>query len=348
MLSTIRSRNLSNENEEKFIQERIMGFERNAAELSHVFADYTRKAASLRDKGDDISKAALAFSDSETINKTLSDETENFANCMSAISDYGDSRINSINKKVIDELKEYGIICKRAKVGVRSIYSVRQKEIARKKNLDRLRDGNPGNRHLVLQAETEMVKASAELARTAHNLEEEILTFERQKIHDFKTILLDFIAVEMGYHARVIEVLTKAYNHVANINEDSDVQEFKQSVLLPETTPHEVTMKGRRPTVRQSQSLGSLSRISSGKQISERPSRNSPGITRHNIGIPKPSQERRPGINKARSQDELGNEPKAKRDYDYDSDTVSETATSEQQSVKSEHVSPFLAKHFSK
>lgn len=69
-----------------------------------------------------------------------------------------------------------------------------------------------------------MVKATTEVARTVHNLEEQITTFEKQKLHDTKSILLDFISTEMGYHAKVIEILTKAYQDVDSINEETDLK----------------------------------------------------------------------------------------------------------------------------
>lgn len=75
-----------------------------------------------------------------------------------------------------------------------------------------------------MQAETELVKATAELSKTVHNIEEKASTFERQKLHDVKSILLDFISIEMGYHARALEVLSKTYSLVDGVNEDSDLE----------------------------------------------------------------------------------------------------------------------------
>lgn len=83
-----------------------------------------------------------------------------------------------------------------------------------------------------VNAETELVKATAEVSRTIHGLEDQITTFEKQKLQDTKSILLDFISIEMGYHAKVIEILTTAYQDVASINEEVDLKVINYQLLL--------------------------------------------------------------------------------------------------------------------
>lgn len=210
--------------EAKFIQDRITSVERNTAELCHVFGEYSRKAARLRDKGDELARVTVTYAEYEDINKSLSNGLYNFSNCMSTIGDYGDMRVQNIDSKVISGLSRYETICKHAKDEVKQIYAAREKEMQRKKQLDRIRERNPRNRQLVVKAETELVKATAEVSRTIHTLEEQITTFERQKLHDMKEILLDFVVTEIGYHAKSLEILTKAYQDVNSINEETDLE----------------------------------------------------------------------------------------------------------------------------
>jgi hypothetical protein len=56
------------------------------------------------------------------------------------------------------------------------------------------------------------------------NLDEKSTEFEKQKLHDIKSILLDFVSVEMGYHARALEVLTNAYKGISSIDEEADLE----------------------------------------------------------------------------------------------------------------------------
>lgn len=69
---------------------------------------------------------------------------------MSSISDYGDVRVKNIDKKVVDGLSKYESICKHAKEEVKQIYFARDRELARKRQLDRLRERNPRNRQQIV------------------------------------------------------------------------------------------------------------------------------------------------------------------------------------------------------
>lgn len=57
-------------------------------------------------------------------------------------------------------------------------------------------------------------------------------TFEKQKLHDLKTILLNYITTEMGYHAKCLELLTKAYQDINRIDEEADLQVIQNLVTI--------------------------------------------------------------------------------------------------------------------
>lgn len=48
--------------------------------------------------------------------------------------------------------------------------------------------------------------------------------FEKRKLKDIKTILLDFIAIEMKQHTKALEILTATYQDVDDIDEKKDFQ----------------------------------------------------------------------------------------------------------------------------
>lgn len=58
------------------------------------------------------------------------------------------------------------------------------------------------------------MKASVEVSRVVKGLEEQIDTFEKRKLHDLKTILLDFIIIELSFHAKTLELLKIGRAHV--------------------------------------------------------------------------------------------------------------------------------------
>ncbi|RLU18454.1 hypothetical protein DMN91_008811 [Ooceraea biroi] len=61
------------------------------------------------------------------------------------------------------------------------------------------------------QAESELMKASVEMSQVVKGLEEQINSFERRKLHDLKSVLLDFVTIELRFHRKALELLTKAY-----------------------------------------------------------------------------------------------------------------------------------------
>lgn len=68
------------------------------------------------------------------------------------------------------------------------------------------------------------MKASVEVSRVVKGLEEQIDTFEKRKLHDLKTVLLDFIIIELSFHAKTLELLTKGYQDIAEIDEVKDLE----------------------------------------------------------------------------------------------------------------------------
>lgn len=124
--------------------------ERTISELCNAFGEYSRKAARIRDKGDQLAQVTSSYAEYEDINKSLSEAMMGFSSCMSIISDYGDVRVQNVDKKVVNGLAQYENVCKRAKEDVKQIYSVRDKELTRKRQLDKLREKNPRNRQQIV------------------------------------------------------------------------------------------------------------------------------------------------------------------------------------------------------
>lgn len=124
--------------------------ERTVAEFCNAFGEYSRKAARIRDKGDQLAQATVTYAEYEDINTSLSNALAGFSNCMSLIGDYGDVRVHNIDKRVVSDLGRYEGICKHAKEEVKQIYYVRDRELARKRQLDRLRERNPRNRQQIV------------------------------------------------------------------------------------------------------------------------------------------------------------------------------------------------------
>lgn len=85
-----------------------------------------------------------------------------------------------------------------------------------------------------------MSKAAAESSQVQRALEEHIEIFERKKILDIKTILMEFVMSELRFHAEALEVYTEAYRSLMEINVDSDFQVLHCLKLI---VPQETEMK---------------------------------------------------------------------------------------------------------
>ncbi|CAK9799656.1 CBY1-interacting BAR domain-containing protein 1 [Anthophora plagiata] len=267
----LRSRSQSSvwEQEAKFVQDRISNVEKHFAELCTTFAAYTRKAARLRDKGDEVAKVIQTYAQSETINRSLSTGLTNFSQTLSIIGDYRDAKVQRFDAKIIAPLSQYATICKHARDDVKSTFTARDKELTRKRHLDRLRERNPRNRQMISQAESELMKASVEVSRVVKGLEEQIDSFEKRKLHDLKTILLDFIVIELSFHAKAVELLTKAYQDITEIDEVNDLGDFREMMHVPDSVARLTTVG--RTSFRQAYSLTNLaSRFASSPMIPQK------------------------------------------------------------------------------
>ncbi|RLU25907.1 hypothetical protein DMN91_002069 [Ooceraea biroi] len=82
-------------------------------------------------------------------------------------------------------------------------------------------------------AESEVMKASVEVSRVVKGLEEQINSFERRKLHDLQSVLLDFVIIELRFHTKALELLTKAYQDIVSIDEIKDLENnFLKSKFL--------------------------------------------------------------------------------------------------------------------
>ncbi|XP_032683390.1 protein FAM92A isoform X2 [Odontomachus brunneus] len=252
----IRSQSSVCEQEAKFVQDRITGVEKHFAELCTIFAAFTRKTARLRDKGDELAKIIHIYADSETVNRSLSTGLTNFSETLSVIGDYRDAEVQRLDAKVVAPLSQYATICKHARDDVKNTFSARDRELARRRHLDKVRERNPRNRQMISQAESELMKASVEVSRVVKGLEEQIDSFERRKLHDLKSILLDFVTVELSFHTKALELLTKAYQDVAAIDEIKDLEEFREVMRVSDSVARLDTVG--RTSFRQAYSLTNL------------------------------------------------------------------------------------------
>ncbi|XP_008146768.1 CBY1-interacting BAR domain-containing protein 1 [Eptesicus fuscus] len=214
------------------LQNAVTNVEKHFGELCQIFAAYVRKTARLRDKADLLVNEVNVYAATETPN--LKQGLKNFADEFAKLQDYRQAEVERLEAKVVEPLKAYGTIVKLKRDDLKATLTARNREAKQLTQLERTRQRNPSDRHVISQAETELQRATMDATRTTRQLEETIDNFEKQKIKDIKTIFSEFITIEMLFHGKALEVYTAAYQNIQKIDEEEDLEVFRNSLYPPD------------------------------------------------------------------------------------------------------------------
>ncbi|XP_035749797.1 protein FAM92A [Egretta garzetta] len=223
---------LSRDNQTRQIQDAVSNVEKHFGELCQIFAGYVRKTARLRDKADLLVNEIYAYAATETPNLKVG--LKNFADEFSRLQDYRQAEVDRLEAKVVEPLKSYGTIVKLKRDDLKATLTAKNREAKQLSQLEKTRQRNPSDRHIISQAESELQRASLDATRTTRQLEETIDNFEKQKIKDIKNIFSEFITIEMLFHGKALEIFTAAYQNIQNIDENEDLEVFRSSLYPPD------------------------------------------------------------------------------------------------------------------
>ncbi|XP_066481805.1 CBY1-interacting BAR domain-containing protein 1 [Tiliqua scincoides] len=222
----------SRDSQTRQVREAVSNVEKHFGELCQIFAAYIRKTARLRDKADLLVNEIHAYAATETPSLKLG--LKNFANELSKLQDYRQAEVERLEAKVVEPLKCYGTIVKLKREDLKVTLTAKNREAKQLSQLERTRQRNPSDRHIISQAESELQRASLDATRTSRQLEETIDNFEKQKIRDIKNIFSEFITIEMLFHGKALEIYTAAYQNIQNIDENEDLEVFRSSLYPPD------------------------------------------------------------------------------------------------------------------
>lgn len=218
------------QNQAKFMQDRITIVQKHFGNLCETFGGYARALCKVRDNGDRVAMGVLALAMDETLNETAKNSLGDFAEHFSAVQDYEESQVRRIEERVIKPLMNYGTSCKQAKERLKKACAIRKKELDQKKVLDKTKEQKPYDTQHVLQVQTNLQTASVNALRADNEVEHEIEKFEKRKLEDLKQILTDFVGIEIFYHIRALEQLSSCSRAFANMNVNSDLEQFLTSL----------------------------------------------------------------------------------------------------------------------
>uniref|UniRef100_A0A182X798 BAR domain-containing protein n=1 Tax=Anopheles quadriannulatus TaxID=34691 RepID=A0A182X798_ANOQN len=234
----------------KFILERISKVETHFGELCGAFAEYTRKVARMRDKTDELAHTTQDYCDTEKLNPTLTGALSSMAKAVTLLGDFHDARVKRLEAKIVSELAQYETICKHCKEDVKEALLVRDKDLAKRKQLEQSKSRN--GRLKRNTNDTEIIKSNLEVEKALKEIEHQVERFEKQKLHDLKELLLSFVLIELKMHTQAVEVLSATYQDIGDIDESKDLQQFKK-ILQQDTVPDRYFLQRIK-----SQSMGAL------------------------------------------------------------------------------------------
>ncbi|WAR13155.1 FA92A-like protein [Mya arenaria] len=227
------------ESQSKFIQDRISAVEKNFGQMCDTFSSYIRKTARLRDKGDQVSKDMMAYVEGETLNPSAKKQYTEFSQNLAAIQDYRNAQVTRLETKVQHPLSNYGLKCKHTKADLKAAFAARDKETKIRKKLDVAR--TKGDSRQIATLETDLQRASVDASRTTKNLEQQADKFELEKLQDAKKVMTDFVMIEMGFHAKALEVYSQCYQNLNDVSVDADIKAFR-SKMRPSNSSTRMTM----------------------------------------------------------------------------------------------------------
>ncbi|KAK2886302.1 hypothetical protein Q8A73_020248 [Channa argus] len=212
------------------MEQTVKHAEKYLGEICSLLSAYTRKTAKLRDKADLL--VAQLFDFSRTEDPELQIGLKNLAEDLAMVQDYRQAQVERLESRVVAPLKAYGDIVKNKRADLKKLSTDLNRELKELQRVEKIRLKNPADRQSI--AEVSAQKSSNNAQRSIRQLEESITDFQKQKLEDIKMIFIDFLTVEMLFHAKALEVYTHTYHNLEKINTQKDLELFSGRIKMTE------------------------------------------------------------------------------------------------------------------
>ncbi|XP_023560924.1 protein FAM92B isoform X2 [Octodon degus] len=181
---------LSRDGQVRAMEATVVSTEKHFGQLCSLLAAHTRKTARLRDAGDRLVKQLIAFASTEApeLRATLRDVAEDLAK----VQDYRQAQVERLEAKVVEPLKLYGTWIKQTRAEIKKFKRIQNNEIKQLERLEKLRQKTPSDRQMISQR-----------------------------------VLLDFMTIEMVFHAKAVEVCSRACQTLGSYDPEQDLQDFQ-------------------------------------------------------------------------------------------------------------------------
>ncbi|XP_025076404.1 protein FAM92A-A-like isoform X2 [Pomacea canaliculata] len=232
-MTTRNAQQANREAESRLVQYRVQNAQKHLGNICETVGSIVRKSARLRDKGDLLASRLTAYAESNHFNSSSCYNIKRFAENYAVVQDYSDTKVKRMEAKVLKPLMRYGELCKYMKKTVHSDIAASGKEKKVFHKLQKLQQ-KPHNSQLINQTQLELERVQDEKRMCAGTLQVEIERFEFDRLLGIKKILTELVKIEMVYHAKALEYLSKCFENAQQINIEADLSEFQAAALQAE------------------------------------------------------------------------------------------------------------------
>lgn len=211
------------DHQQRFLGERVNCVEKQFSELCQSLSALMRKSARLRDKTDDFAQVLRVHGSSEKICTKWSEGFVNLSNALTLLADARDMEVKRLERKLIPDIVQYDAICRTVRDEVKVAGSLRQRTFHQDDKINDL----------------------GELAES----------FEKRRLNDTRRIFLEFLTIELAMHAKSIEVLSAVYQDIVEIDDEANLEEFREKMEAEEIAGRAFLQRIR------SQSMGALNSV---------------------------------------------------------------------------------------
>ncbi|CAG5124884.1 unnamed protein product, partial [Candidula unifasciata] len=216
------------EKQVKLAQGHVAAVEKYYGLFCETLGSVIRKSARLRNKSDIFVHQLKAYAETEKLSTTTKSSLLTFVENLSTVQDYRNAEVHRLEAKVLKPLTKYGELCKTMKSSIKNSQIAWTRERKQSEKLQKLQQKVPQPTPQIAQSELQKTHQQAVLH------DEQLLTdvdqFERSKLADMKSVLREFVHIEMIFHARALEYLSRCYEATLQMETVTDM-DFLQATL---------------------------------------------------------------------------------------------------------------------
>jgi len=195
-------------------------------QIGHTIEEALFKELKCRTKYDDMAKKMTEYADAES--PGIRAAFTNTADLLRRVQEYRVTYTRTVRQRVQQKLGEYAEKCKEVAELVKSYETVLKTKEAKHATLKKAKGSSSSSKKSedVKKKEKAYSEANTAMVEKRVELLTQLQDFEESKLRDLKSMLRDFIQAQMWYFSRGLETLSRAYEEIDGIDEETDMKEL--------------------------------------------------------------------------------------------------------------------------